>query len=603
MSATDDEMVIRRSQAVSPFGVGSMFEVLGQSFVACDTTFWHSYGTRIDLPRLAKLLGVDHFKLPPSNPDFTPASLKEYLPFMRFPQWQLCASCRRISKTKKAESAPTPTCQVCKNKPRLAPIRYINICKNGHLSDINWHWWVHSSGRTTPAQKQCQVQDALFWRASRGESKKQGEFVKCEACGAIGEVLDLVRRPMKCSGIQPWSHERYECSEPAVSRPRGATNVHFPFIQSGLDIPDKSVPELITADEIAKVKSHRDFKVVSTMTSTSPMYRPKISKISNETLVDKQKVESIVVSEKSNIHAEVEDETKSERLEVAEWRLLQDAKGSNFSSSQFLSRSIDIDDWGDFGMCGRELMSLIAKVVVIDKVREVRALKGFARYEPNLELMVRPSLGINLNWLPAIEVYGEGLFVSLNMAKIKAWESSDAVRQRSEEFVKRSRSSFWGKLLPTPTPRLILLHTLAHLVIRSLSFSCGYSSSSLRERIYSSTSTDSEEMAGILVYTSSGDSEGSLGGLARQGESSRFIRTLITSLRSAEWCSSDPVCGEIWSGPSSLNHAACHVCSLLPETSCQFHNMLLDRSLVIDSSNIGFFNSVQDLIYDHGDIN
>ncbi len=603
MAAADDEMVIRRSQAVSPFGVGSLFEVLGQSFVACDTTFWRSDGTRIDLPRLAKLLGVDHFRLPPSNPDFTPASLKEYVPFMRFPQWQLCASCRRISKIKKFESTATPTCLVCKNKPRLAPIRYINICKNGHLGDINWHRWVHSSTRTTPAQKQCQVHDALFWRVSRGESKKQGEFIKCEACGAIGEVLDLVRRPMACSGLQPWSQKRVECSESAVSRPRGATNIHFPFIQSGLDIPDKSVAELMTSDEIAKVKSHRDFMVASTMTSTSPMYRPKILKISNETLVDKKKVEAIVLNEKSSNHADIEAEINDERLEVAEWRLLQNTKVSNSSSSQFAARPIDIGDWVDVGQCGDELALSISKVIVIDKVREVRALKGFARVEPDLELMVKPSLDTNLNWLPAIEVYGEGIFISLDLDAIKVWESTDAVSKRSEEFVKRSKDSFWGKLLPTPTPRLILLHTLAHLVIRSLSFSCGYSSSALRERIYSSTSNDLEEMAGILVYTSSGDSEGSLGGLARQGESSRFIRTLITSLRSAEWCSSDPVCGEVWSGPGSLNHAACHVCTLLPETCCQFHNMFLDRSLVIDSSNVGFFNSVRDLIYDQGGIN
>ena len=45
----DDELVIRKSQAVSPFGVGGIFEVLGQSFVACDTTFWQQSGTRIDL--------------------------------------------------------------------------------------------------------------------------------------------------------------------------------------------------------------------------------------------------------------------------------------------------------------------------------------------------------------------------------------------------------------------------------------------------------------------------------------------------------------------------------------------------------------------------
>lgn len=76
-------------------------------------------------------------------------------------------------------------------------------------------------------------------------------------------------------------------------RPRGATNIHFPFIQSGLDIPDKSVAEIMTSDEIAKVKSHRDFMVVSTMTSTSPMYRPKISRISNETLVEKKKLKQL----------------------------------------------------------------------------------------------------------------------------------------------------------------------------------------------------------------------------------------------------------------------------------------------------------------------
>ena len=95
----DDELVIRKSQAVSPFGVGAMFEVLGQSFVACDTTFWSNTGKRIYLSRLAKTLNVEFFKLPPTNSDFKPETLKEYVPFVRFPLWNLCASCRRVTNT------------------------------------------------------------------------------------------------------------------------------------------------------------------------------------------------------------------------------------------------------------------------------------------------------------------------------------------------------------------------------------------------------------------------------------------------------------------------------------------------------------------------
>jgi hypothetical protein len=104
-------------------------------------------------------------------------------------------------------------------------------------------------------------------------------------------------------------------------------------------------------------------------------------------------------------------------------------------------------------------------------------------------------------------------------------------------------------------------------------------------------------MCGILIYTSSGDSEGSLGGLAREGEPKRLMKTLISALRDADWCSSDPVCGELWSGPGSLNHAACHACSLLPETSCQFRNLLLDRSFLVGANRSGFFNDIQDVLF------
>ena len=66
-------------------------------------------------------------------------------------------------------------------------------------------------------------------------------------------------------------------------------------------------------------------------------------------------------------------------------------------------------------------------------------------------------------------------------------------------------------------PFFIAMHTFAHLLIKKLCFDCGYGSSSLKERLYFSSNPESR-MNGVLIYTSSGDSEGSLGGLVRQGK-------------------------------------------------------------------------------------
>ncbi|MCE2777576.1 MAG: DUF1998 domain-containing protein [Algoriphagus sp.] len=127
-------------------------------------------------------------------------------------------------------------------------------------------------------------------------------------------------------------------------------------------------------------------------------------------------------------------------------------------------------------------------------------------------------------------------------------------------------------------------------------FDCGYGSSSLKERLYFSSNLKGR-MNGVLIYTSSGDSEGSLGGLVRQGKSEYLGRLVKNAIEDAGWCSADPVCSDIGissgQGPDNVNGSACHNCCIVPETSCEEFNMLLDRTTLIGSfenSNIGFFN-------------
>jgi hypothetical protein len=131
-------------------------------------------------------------------------------------------------------------------------------------------------------------------------------------------------------------------------------------------------------------------------------------------------------------------------------------------------------------------------------------------------------------------------------------------------------------------PEYLLIHTFAHLIINQLSYECGYGSSSIRERIYCEKTGNKLGMNGVLIYTASGDSEGSLGGLVRQGKPGRLEDTIVHAIQNAEWCASDPICIQsLGQGPESCNLAACHNCALLPETCCENGNRLLDRGVII----------------------
>ena len=130
------------------------------------------------------------------------------------------------------------------------------------------------------------------------------------------------------------------------------------------------------------------------------------------------------------------------------------------------------------------------------------------------------------------------------------------------------------------TPRYLLVHSLAHSLISELAKSCGYNEASLRERLYISDKKD-EKMSGILIYTSSSDSEGTLGGLSREADPNRFKNIFLNAIKSKQNCSQDPHCiMGIKSASEQFNHSACHACMLLPETSCQNWNRFLDRAML-----------------------
>ena len=202
-------------------------------------------------------------------------------------------------------------------------------------------------------------------------------------------------------------------------------------------------------------------------------------------------------------------------------------------------------------------------------------------------------------WLPAYVVHGEGIFIELNEDTLHKWESQSNVISRAKALVKRYETlrQVRGLRPRVISPRLVLVHTIAHLLINRLTFECGYSSASLRERLYISDHTK-YPMAALLIYTAAGDAEGTLGGLVRMGKPENFEPVLLRAIEGSMWCSADPVCMEVamrgGQGPDSCNLAACHNCALVPETACEEFNRFLDRGMVIgapEDKELGYFQN------------
>jgi len=211
------------------------------------------------------------------------------------------------------------------------------------------------------------------------------------------------------------------------------------------------------------------------------------------------------------------------------------------------------------------------------------------------------KLDTAIDWLPAIKVYGEGIFIELDTTEIDRWMRADGVMDRIAPLVARYNAARVARQQPfrNVLAKFVLMHTLAHVIINQLSFDCGYGSASLRERLYCDFTDQSRPMQGVLIYTASGDSEGTMGGLVRQAKAGRLETTVRRALDRAAWCSSDPVCVESHGqGSDSANLAACHSCCLVPETSCEEGNRLLDRALLVgtpDNPDLGFLHSLVQL--------
>jgi len=247
------------------------------------------------------------------------------------------------------------------------------------------------------------------------------------------------------------------------------------------------------------------------------------------------------------------------------------------------------------------------------RLREVSCLYGFTRFEAaptgadgdieDIQLSVRGApISRDADWLPAIEQFGEGIFIHFDEAMIGQWLQREATQQRNQKLLTgygHWQTRFSGNAPSYPGTPYVLLHSISHALMAEIALDCGYPASSLKERVYALTSSrggNDFDRCGILIYTASAGAQGTLGGLVATAP--RFAHILRCALDRLRICSNDPICADHEpddrSGDRATHGAACHGCLLIAETSCEMRNLFLDRNLLIptmadDSSN--FFST------------
>lgn len=603
---------LRPSQILTTFGVGSIIDLPNIAAMVMGLDDWPiHYSSEINEERLLasvqNALGGQVKKLltPPRAEETagTPNAFDERayvgVPVAPFPRWMVCPSCQLLAPlssglfTLKTEPYRPDraryihtNCTKPGKSPTVVPARFIVACQHGHLDDFPWVEYVHQ-GRTN-----CRYR----LRLREGISGEAADvLVVCEVCNSYRSMAHAFgpgneQNLPACRGRRPHLRD-FEPDGCEVEHVRamlqGASNSWFPVILSALSIPT-------SADQLSQLVDDHWVTLEKAQSQQNIQLLRQVGQLNDFAKFSEQQIWEAVQKKRSGTIPQAGEPTD---LKSPEWEIF--SKPTSVPPNRYFKLRAAQPPLG--------YRTIFNKIVLVERLREVRALIGFTRIEspgdydtpfqvPKEQLA--PLSRTEPKFVPSSEVNGEGIFFEFSEATMATWESGMAAHDKlfyeAHQRWRESRNHPQPKS-GYPSIRYILLHSFAHAVIRQLAVECGYTAASIRERIYSRTADEGPPMAGVLIYTAAPDSEGTLGGLVSLGETDTLGRHLDQALEAVRLCASDPLCAEHhpYRDGTTLHGAACHACMFLPETSCERGNKYLDRSVLVktlDKEDLAFFD-------------
>ena len=479
---------IRPSQLLYTYGVGSIVELPNLSVMVMGLEDWpvEQGAAEISEPRLLKAVQLDmgpqvaKLMTPPVTADVgTQVSpfddtANVGVPVAPFPRWQVCPHCRllapiqsglfelRLDLYRKDRSRYVH--RICKKigkPPTVVPARFLVACEQGHLDDFPWVEFVHR-GKTD-----CRYELRLYELGASGEvADIQVECVKCEKSRRLSDAFSEEGKLelQKCRGR--WPHLRKYDEDPCEGKQRaillGASNSWFPMTLSVLSIPTTTdkLGQLVEMNwaELDECDSARDVKMKRKLLKGLATYN------------EDQIWEAV---EKKKNACEPDDEEFLD-LRRPEWQVFSNPDPSR-NSRDFKLRVVQPP---------KAYKHALKKVVLAERLREVRSLIGFTRIEspgdytelgdfPKDQRV--PLSRSKPKWVPTSEIRGEGVFLQFSEQAIESWLKK--TKEREGEFFEAHRRWRLNRGLKPddgfPTMRYVLLHSLAHALIRQFAMECG----------------------------------------------------------------------------------------------------------------------------------
>lgn len=589
-----------------------------QEFVIDDNRLLKRLQSVNGFPKLKEFLRVPPNHSHPNNKsipmDPNIAISSEY-----FPKWFYCNNCESFNdiqswwnqwkmvvqkhgeQAKKSDFIP-PKCPHCYDKAKtenkqkgkrtrfyhdLEQVRFVMTSPTGEIRDIPWERWNKAikndkgnkedavSGVQLDYENLCCDNQDLKYYKSKKFSDLSGIRIECKTCGSSNTLSGFFGLRIRVTG------KTDSFFKPVL---RTSNSCYYPILVSSIYLPTKRDIDIEDQQKIERwLNKGKDVEFIW------------------EALEEKYEIEKIRTFIEGEIKGEFEPEIE---YRLKEFQFISDPDHTKYPEENSNDHNLVFERIESAKLEAQGITNLTA----VKRLKITTVQTAFTRQEPvdndqflsgeviqnNITPQYTSEWGNQTEFLPAIESFGEGVFLSIDLEKINSWFSLSiqkaAFSTRIKALFNNSKNSEMKSIQKKFNSeghlvRFVLIHTLSHLLMKELEFLCGYPSTSLSERLF----VDEEDMAGLLVYTVAG-SEGSYGGLVSQATEFNMNRLLNSALLRAEDCSSDPICynTDDGQGIGGLNMAACYSCTLVPENACEEFNSFLDRSLLIDPE-FGFF--------------
>lgn len=458
-----------------------------------------------------------------------------------FPKYFYCPQCRRLKHLddwQAGNKVGFPHCGCNDYQKKLEQVRFILVSESGNVSDIPWEQLLDNYGSRIEFTTPVHGKRNLFYGTSESaeslsaiyiiEKNDAGHPLKSKNLGYLPNI-DFFDQ----------NGDRY------IMQLRQSNSLFYIKTVSSIYIPEYVIPVLEyqwIEDQIASWKADEVSWDYDKLFSRFKIKFPE-SKTSKTHIINYLNQVSI-----QKTREEMEDEYRKEEFE--------------YFLNPFEESGTDLSIEGPVKIETVPLKNLYN----LKKLKQTTVQTGYSRVSPECRIV---GVGKdNSAFYPAVEMRGEGILFEFDNEVLVAKMNSEGGIENKAQDLKR------------------FVHTFSHIIMKELEFECGYSVSTLKERLYCHFDAENNPIyLGVLIYAVSG-SDGSMGGLSSlfsrpSGDDDRFVFKIIrNAIIRASDCPNDPVCIGEADGDSG-NAACCYACTLIPETSCEEFNEDIDRRILI----------------------